>query len=101
MHNLTVTGTRATVQWGYQCAAQIRDWTISKDDQGQLRLTATIASGHTFRLSQRPLMVQTPRWAWQILELQIEGASLTAVLGPQEPHHVYSVSTPGNDSTHH
>ena len=88
MHNVTWTGTEAVVRWGYHQAAQLRDWTVSKDEHGQLRLSAAVVQANTFRLSQRPLVLAVTRptgaLVWPVIELQNEGASLCAVLGPKE-----------------
>jgi hypothetical protein len=84
---MTITGASASIRWGYQVAATLGAWTITREDGG-VSLTATVVKGDTFRLSQRPLVLHAthPRGAWRfpVLALQISGVSLSAVLGPQE-----------------
>lgn len=88
MHNLTWTGAEAQVRWGYHSAATLRDWTVSRDEHGSLKLYASVVRADAFRLSQRPLVfvVNHPKgsWRWPITELQNEGASVRATLGPKE-----------------
>ena len=88
MHNLTWTGTAAQLRWGYHSAATLRDWTVSKDEHGSLRLSASVVRANTFQLSQRPLVfvVSHPKgfWRWPVTELQNEGASVSGTLGPKE-----------------
>jgi hypothetical protein len=90
MHTLTWAGAEAQLRWGYHQAAALREWTVSRDEHGQLRLSASVVRADTFRLSQRPLVFVVHRphgsWRWPIIELQNEGVSLTAMLGPKESH---------------
>lgn len=84
-----VRGALGSVRYGYLQAAQVTDWTITRDpDSKALRLAATVASRDAFRLSQRPLAFVATHakgaWRWPIVELQDEGASLRATLGPKE-----------------
>lgn len=89
---LTIRGAEATVRWGYQPAAVLRSWTVSRDDGGPFTLAATVVSHNTYRLSQRPLVLVAPHatgaWRWPIDELQVVDGSLTARLGPREVLHV-------------
>lgn len=85
---MTARGVDGSLRWGYQAAAVLRAWTLTKVDAGWT-LTATVVSTDAFRVAQRPLVFVAPHatgaWRWPIGELQIVGASLTATLGPKEP----------------
>lgn len=83
---MTVRGLVGQVMWGYHLAGSVSQWTVSKSD-GAWSLSATVVSSDAFRLSQRPLVFVAPHkdgaWRWPIVSLQIEGAALTAQLGPK------------------
>mgnify|MGYP001562449127 CR=1 FL=1 len=85
---VTIPGGEAFLRWGYYPAATLHAWTVTKQASGWT-LAATVTTTDTFRVSQRPLVFAAPTakgvWRWPIVSLQIEGASLTAVLGPKEP----------------
>lgn len=88
MHQVRWTGVEGGVRWGYHTAATLKHWALESSGAGW-SLEATVQAADTFRVSQRPLtfVVQRPRgivWRWPVESLQIEGATLTARLGPQE-----------------
>lgn len=81
---MTITGANGVLQWGYHRAAQVPQWSVIREE-GQWTLSGTVESVDAFRVTQRPLKFVTPNnWRWPIVELQMTGASLTAVLGPKE-----------------
>jgi hypothetical protein len=83
---MTVRGLTGQVTWGYHLAGSVSQWTVEKSDGGW-SLSATVVNPDAFRLSQRPLVFVAPHkdgsWRWPIVSLQIEGAALTAQLGPK------------------
>lgn len=85
---LTLQGVDASLRWGYHAAATLRGWRIERDERGWGALTATVIKADTFRLSQRPLVFAAAHtkgtWRWNVTELQISGAVLTARLGQRE-----------------
>lgn len=85
---VTVRGVDASLRWGYQSAAILRAWTVTKDDHGVWSLAASVVSTDAYRVAQRPLVFVAPHatgaWRWPIETLQIAGASLSATLGPKE-----------------
>jgi hypothetical protein len=85
---VTVRGVTASLRWGYLQAAALEAYTVTKDDHGTWRLTATVVDVDAFRVAQRPVAFIAPHakgaWRWPVTELQIAGASLTATLGPPE-----------------
>ena len=88
MNTMTISGVKGSLKRSYQDAATLGAWTVSTAE-GVRTLSATIVKSDAFRVSQRPLRFvashQHGSWAWPIVgELQIQGASLTAVLGPME-----------------
>ena len=84
---LTLSGTEASVRWGYHVAASVTAWSIIPDD-GRLTFTASLVQSDHYRLSQRPLVFVVTRKGvtlrWPILELQINGATVTATLGQKD-----------------
>lgn len=86
-HSVTITGVKGLLKWGYHEAGTIGAWTVTTD-AGVRTLSASLVTSDPFRVSQRPLRFVAPHaggvWAWPITELQMSGASLTAVLGPRE-----------------
>ena len=86
-NSVTVTGVTGSLKWAYHEAAVVNSWAVTRTE-GVWRLSATIASSHPSRVSQRPLKFVAPHatgvWTWPVTELQISGASLNAVLGPRE-----------------
>ena len=90
-HTLTMRGAEGFIEWGYQCAAHVTAWTVTRGDSG-LTLTGTVTQLNSFRLSQVPLTFRVPRqngpWIRTIRDLQIaDGGALTATLVPQESQH--------------
>jgi hypothetical protein len=87
VHHVTVTGVRGSLRRGYQVAADLGPWTVTRDGPSW-SMTATVFSSNAFRVSQRPLVFVAEHahgaWRWPIQTLQISGASLTAVLGSPE-----------------
>jgi hypothetical protein len=86
-HSVTVSGVVGSLKWSYHEAATVTAWTVTRAGDAW-HLTATIGTSDPSRVSQRPLRFVAPHatgaWRWPIQELQISGASLTAVLGPPE-----------------
>lgn len=86
--NLSIKGVTGTLQWGYHRAASVTHYAVARGVDGRFTLTATVDQADAYRVSQRPLVfVATTAlgaWKWPVLELQIQGASLSAVLGPKE-----------------
>jgi hypothetical protein len=80
----TITGTGGELKCKWQQAAVLSSWTITKDTS--IVLTATVVNAN-FWASQRPLTFVARSMSWPIESLQIEGASLTATLGPRSPEH--------------
>lgn len=84
----TVSGVQGILRHGYHKAGTLGAWTVTRNE-GTWTLSASIVETDAFRISQRPLAFvaqhQHGMWRWPIVgELQITGASLTAVLGPKE-----------------
>jgi hypothetical protein len=84
-HNVTVRGINGAIKWSYHSAAVFNAWTVTRAG-AEWTLAGTLVSSDAYRVSQRPLRFVAPhadgQWVWPIEELQIEGASLTAKLGP-------------------
>lgn len=81
-------GPSGTLRWGYQTAAELKNWTVESFGGGAAQLRASIVKVDKFRASQRPLDFQTRvkvgTWTWPVIELQITGTSLDATLGPRK-----------------
>jgi hypothetical protein len=88
---MTITGAVGCVRWGYYTAAQVRSWTLTPADGGSWALSATVESADAYKVTQRPLVFVAAKQIWPVVTLQIEGASLTAVLGPKESAHVLPI----------
>jgi len=88
MQNVTLTGAEASLRWSYHQAAVLRDWSVSRDEFGTLKLSAAIVKADTWKLSQQPLVfvVTTPTGScrWPVIELQNADGTLYASLGPKE-----------------
>ncbi len=82
----TAKGVNGSLRYGYHDAAAFSAWTLTRIPTGW-SLTATIRTSNAFWVSQRPLTFEAPyqggSWRFPVLELQVEGATLTAVLGPK------------------
>jgi len=88
MNHMAVSGVKGSLKWAYHEAGVLGAWTVTTVE-GVRTLSAALVSSDAFRVSQRPLRFvathATGAWVWPIVgELQIQGASLTAVLGPRE-----------------
>lgn len=88
MPSVTVSGAKGSIKWAYHEAATLGAWTVTTVE-GTRTLSAAIVSSNASRVSQRPLVFVVPHatgvWRWPIVgELQIQGAQLSAVLGPRE-----------------
>jgi hypothetical protein len=83
-----LSGIHGRVDWGFRQAAAITRYSVTRDPKGW-RLSATLDRPDAFALSQRPLKFVAiharGEWRWPIVELSITDATLSAVLGPQEP----------------
>ena len=84
-----VTGAEGEVKWGYRRAATVRDWSLSKREQGGFVLSGKVSDLDDFALSQPALKFITANGAWRfpITELQVTDESLSATLGPKEKTH--------------
>lgn len=86
--NLTVSGVKASLKWGYAPVAELADWTVTKAADNTWTVTATVVTVDTFKASQRPLVFAAPHakgvWRWPVEELQIADRKLSARLGPKE-----------------
>ena len=84
---LTLSGAEAVIRLDYHVAASVGAWTITTGENGGLTLSGSIVHANHYRLSQRPLVFVMTRpgavCRWPILELQIQGASISATLGPR------------------
>lgn len=86
-HQLTITGQRGVIKWGYVVAAEVAEWAIAADATGG-ELTGRVSSPHnTYAVSQQPVRFVVPRakvtWEWPIDTLQIaDDGRLTARVGP-------------------
>jgi len=85
MHHVTVNGINGAIKWSYHEAAVFSAWTVTRAG-AEWTLAGTLKSSDDFRVSQRPLKFVAPHadgvWTWPVEELLIQGASLTAKLGP-------------------
>ena len=78
------TGATGEVRWSYLTAVIFGPWQAELGRLGGT-VTAQVVSVDTFRRAQAPLTLLLGRSTgrWPILTLQIEGASLTATVGPR------------------
>lgn len=92
-HTVTVGGQRGSLVWGAGPAAVLGRWTVARDEHFHWTLRARVESADSYRLRQLPLLFQAPRlakpvglWCFPVLPntLRLEGAALTAALGPPE-----------------
>ena len=88
---LRIRGTAGSLLWGYRTAATLSTWRIYRREDGQWRLSATLARVDSFQCRQSPLLFTAPRvgahdgmWCWGIESLEIDGVKLRARLGPPE-----------------
>jgi hypothetical protein len=81
----TITGSTATVRWGYRTVATLTQWTFTKVGQGGT-FTAQIHDGDEFGLEQSPLVVVVPagqaQWRWPVTDLRRDGLRVELTLGP-------------------
>jgi hypothetical protein len=86
---VTLRGEKAArLSWGYQTAAVLRTWALSKNDKNEWTLTAGIDRADPFRLQQAPLQFTAPRpggfFCFPVKTVQLGRESLVASLGPPE-----------------
>jgi hypothetical protein len=89
---LTLRGVRGSVLWGASDAAVLRSWVVSRSEESPTwTLTAFVVRLDTYRLRQVPLLFQAPRihqprglWCFPVRTVTVDGATLTATLGPPE-----------------
>ncbi len=83
-----LSGQRGELRYSYLRAASVSGWSVVTTESGHYALTATVTEVDTFRVSQQPIVFVAPHahgaWRWRVDTLQIEGAVLTASLGPRE-----------------
>lgn len=86
-------GRGGAIVWGAGPAAELSTWAVARDEHFVFSLSATVVRADRYRLRQLPLMFTAPRpqkpaglWYFPVLPhtLQMEGAALTARLGPPE-----------------
>lgn len=91
---LTVNAAQASIVWGYQVAAALAPVTVSRDDDGW-HVKGTVKSSDTYRLSQRPLVLEVSTqqgvWRWPVIELQMVDGACDGRLGPKESTDVQQV----------
>ncbi len=84
---IELTGDLGAIRYGYHTVAQVRQWRVAGDG-GTRILTGTAEDVNDVMASQQPLQFRATRARgesrWPIMTLEIEGASLRAVLGPRE-----------------
>jgi hypothetical protein len=84
---LTLHGGEASIAWAWHTAAVCRTWRITRG-KTEWALVATVQRADPFKLQQRPLLFTVPRkgghWCWPIKTVTVQGAQLTATLGPME-----------------
>lgn len=87
----SLTGIVASLKWGYNPAATINGYRITRDG-GIYRLTATVVLSDAFNLRQRPLLFVAPfrwqdrtlEWRGPVLDWELRAGELTARLGSLE-----------------
>jgi hypothetical protein len=92
-NSVTVGGPRGSLVWGAGEAAVLGRWSVRRDEHFRWTLSARVERADSYRLRQIPLLFQAPRvakpaglWCFPVLPntLRLEGAALTAALGPPE-----------------
>jgi hypothetical protein len=91
-----VEGINGTLRWGYQVAATLRDYTVTRTKR-HATLTAGVVSfnraftgpnGVVGTAKQPPLyfvaILQGGAWQWPVKRLEIDATTIRAELGPQE-----------------
>jgi hypothetical protein len=83
-----VRGIIGQVKWSYYNAAAIHGYAVSRSEQGQWSLRASVVMADAFKLSQRPLVFVAPTqrgdMRWPITDLNLSEGVLVANLGPPE-----------------
>ena len=91
--SLVLRGQQGSILWSGSDAAVLSRWTLTRDEHFKFTLSARVERSDSFRLRQLPLVFTAPRktkpaglWCFPILPktLQVQGASLSAALGPPE-----------------
>lgn len=87
--SIVLHGGTGTLLLGYQAAADLRAWRVTKSKTTDWTLSATIASINHYRAGKTPLYFTAPRdkgrWCFPVVgELVITGIHLRAPLGPPE-----------------
>lgn len=77
------------IKWAYYTAAAINGYTVTRDENQQWSLRATVVMADSFKLSQRPLVFVAPHekgdWRWPIEEIDISNGAVVAKLGQPLP----------------
>ena len=87
---LAIRGSGGTLLYGYQIAAALRTWMITRNPtEGPWVLTATVDRVQRPWIGSRPLYFTARRlgggrWCWPVLELQIDNGTMRARLGLPE-----------------
>ena len=84
---LRLHGGEATISWAWHTAAVCSSWHMHRHQHGWT-VRAAVTRADAFKLHQRPLLFNVPRkggyWCWPVQTVTVEGAHLTAALGPME-----------------
>jgi hypothetical protein len=90
---VALTGRQGSLSWGYRPAADLRAFTVSRDEARAWYLRARLATVDQYRIKQVPLIFTAPRtstprglWTFPVLPntVRMAGSVLTAALGPPE-----------------
>jgi hypothetical protein len=81
----SITGVVGQIKWSYYVAAALNDYTVTRSETGEWRLSGTVVLSDAFKLAQRPLMFVAPHakgeWRWPILDLDLGANQVRARLG--------------------
>jgi hypothetical protein len=87
---VTITGAAGTLRWGYQTAATIREWTVTRQRRSST-LRGTLDGYNSAYVYQRGVhfntLTQAGAWEWPVRRIEIVGSRVTAELGPQQREH--------------
>lgn len=81
-------GADGSLVWGYHTAARFTSWHVQSRSDGSLWLAAQCQEIDRFMCKQTPIVFAVPRrgghWVFPVLALTVDGAMVTAKLGPIE-----------------
>jgi hypothetical protein len=93
---VTVQGIHGSLRWGYQVAATIRDWTVTRTKRHSTLTGGVVTfnrahtgpNGVVGKARQPPLyfvaLLQGGAWQWPVTRVEIDAKTVRAELGPQE-----------------